>query len=220
MESILVKQTTTTPIGRWIVRGVALALIGGLLLAGVFLFRRGPQTAPIVERPVPVTLSANKAEPALVPAVQNEPSVSTADTTVNTEAQLPVVKTDNKNINAPETILSAATNIFPVLEGFATQPKDWLVIRDLPPGEDPENPALGGEMAVFALEPLAAPCCPPPTSDKAVDAALSLPGVLAAKVNAAGQLLARYDPAQVTSDEIASIVNQAAFLVQAVEVSE
>lgn len=59
-----------------------------------------------------------------------------------------------------------------------------------------------------------------PTSDKAVDAALSLPGVLAAKVNEASTLLVRYDPAQVDSDEIASTVNRASFLVQAVEAEE
>lgn len=221
MESVRIEQQTSAKLlGRWIVRGVALALIGGLLLAEGLLIRRGPQGVPAVEPPTPVTLSANKAEPVIAPFVQIEPSVLPPDTTVDTEAQPPVTKTDSQTIDPPETILSAATNIFPVLEGFGFQPEDWLVVRDVPLGEDPENPALGGELAVFALEPLAAPCCPTPTSDKAVDAALSLPGVLAAKVNETGTLLVRYDPVQIESDTIASTVNRASFLVQTVEANE
>lgn len=88
------------------------------------------------------------------------------------------------------------------------------------PSQDPENEALGGVLTVFSLEPLAAPCCPLPTDDKAVEAARSIPGVLAAKVNNDGALLVRFDPTQTNSDAIASAVNQASFIVEIAEQAE
>lgn len=223
MESILVEQTPTTPIGRWILRGVALALIGGLLLAGFFLFQRGGQSVSAMDPPAPVTLPEIQAEAVAAPPVQSIPLNSAAESraeSADTDAQASIIPADSLQDGVAETVLPAAASPFPVLEGFAFQPEDWLVVRDVPPGEDPENPALGGELAVFALQPLAAPCCPLPTSDKAVDAARGLPGVLAAKVNDAGQMLVRYDPAQTTSEEIAAAVNKASFIVQIVETNE
>lgn len=81
---------------------------------------------------------------------------------------------------------------------------------------DSENAASGGVLVIFRLQPLAAPCCPAPTPDQAVQAAQAVPGVLAAEINADGQLLVHYDPAVADPDAIAAAINRASFIAEMV----
>ena len=214
MESIAVGQTPLARHrGRWFGWGVSLLLIGGFVWAGLFLARNGSLVAGAPSAPAGAMDARPDADAALVEPAP-APVVMAEEKTATTVLGDQPLALDATEPNIP------VRELFPVLEGLAAQPDDWLVVKEVGPSEDPENPALGGELAVFSLEPLASPCCPLPTSDKAVDAARGLPGVLAAKVNDAGRLLVRYDPAQVVPAAVASAVNRASFLVQAIEANE
>lgn len=79
---------------------------------------------------------------------------------------------------------------------------------------DASDPMDGpGARAVFRIEPLAAPCCPLPTTEKAVEAAQAVSGVLGVAAGD-GILQVRYDPDQVSPEAIAAAVNRASFIVE------
>jgi hypothetical protein len=69
------------------------------------------------------------------------------------------------------------------------------------------------QVALFTIEPISAPCCPAPTSDKALAAALSVPGVMTAELVDEATITVHFDPAQTDTMTIASTINQASFLV-------
>jgi hypothetical protein len=82
------------------------------------------------------------------------------------------------------------------------------------PAETGEEDAVSvQQVALFAIEPLSAPCCPAPTPDQALAAALSVPGVMTAELVDDATITVQFDPAQTDTLAIASTINQASFLV-------
>ena len=73
--------------------------------------------------------------------------------------------------------------------------------------------------ALFAIEPLGAPCCPKPTPDKALEGAQGVAGVIDARLIDDFTVFARFDPGVTDQSAIASAINQASFLVTEKEVT-